>query len=102
MSAIDPIIFQLGVGALSGFMVGFAIKKIMKILIIVVGLFLLGILYLQWIGIITVDYASLIGKIENYTRNILGGATPFISQVTAHIPFGASFMAGFLIGYKKG
>jgi len=102
MSEWDPILFQLGTGAITGFIVGYALKKLMKILIVIVGGFLLVLAYLQWSGIIKVDYSTLIGKIENATKNIIGGATPIVSQITANIPFAGSFMAGFYIGYKKG
>ncbi|MCS7368365.1 MAG: hypothetical protein NDF57_01455 [archaeon GBS-70-058] len=102
MSEWDPILFQLGVGAITGFIVGYALKKIMKVLIIIMGIFLLALAYLQWNGIIKVDYATLIGKIENATKSLLGESTPLISQITANIPFAGSFLAGFYIGYKKG
>lgn len=102
MSEWDAIIFQLGTGAITGFIVGYALKKLMKILIVIVGMFLLLLAYLQWSGIIKVDYATLIGKIENATKSIIGESTPIVSVITANIPFAGSFMAGFYIGLKKG
>ena len=44
---ITPIVYQLGLGAVGGFIVGFALKKITKLFIVIIGLFVLALLYLS-------------------------------------------------------
>ena len=55
---ISPIIFQLGVGGVGGFVVGFALKKLSKLVLILTGLFILALIYLSTRGIIDINYGS--------------------------------------------
>ena len=43
---IGSVVYQLGLGAIGGFVVGFALKKIAKLFIIVLGIFIIALLYL--------------------------------------------------------
>ena len=47
---IPPVIYQLGVGAIRGFIIGFDIKKAIKLLMIIAGFFLLILVYLGYSG----------------------------------------------------
>jgi uncharacterized membrane protein (Fun14 family) len=52
---ISPIVFQLGVGGVGGFVVGFALKKLSKLVLILTGLFVLHNrhklrLTVEWVG----------------------------------------------------
>lgn len=44
---ISPTLFSMGSGGLIGFLVGFAIKRIFKILAVISGLFLGALIYLH-------------------------------------------------------
>ncbi|MCX8168742.1 MAG: hypothetical protein N3E39_00740 [Candidatus Methanomethylicia archaeon] len=101
MSEWDPIIFQLGAGGITGFIVGYALKKLLKILMVIVGLFILALAYLQWSGIVRVDYTALINKIEGMTKGIFGEPA-IINQIIANIPLAGAFSTGFFLGYKIG
>ncbi|MCD6154586.1 MAG: hypothetical protein J7J22_02245 [Candidatus Verstraetearchaeota archaeon] len=102
LSEINSILFQLGFGGIAGFAVGYALKKVLKITIIIIGLVTLAIMYLQWQGILNVNYEQLVGKIEGFVKGIAGGSTSMVSQVVANLPFAAAFLAGFTFGFKKG
>jgi uncharacterized membrane protein (Fun14 family) len=41
---ITPVVWQLGLGAVGGFVVGFALKKITKVFIVIIGEFVLALL----------------------------------------------------------
>jgi len=43
---IPSIIYQLGLGGIGGFIVGFTIKKISKLIVILIGLFIIVLLYM--------------------------------------------------------
>ena len=43
---LTPVVYELGLGAVGGFVVGFALKKIAKIFLIVIGIFVAALLYL--------------------------------------------------------
>jgi uncharacterized membrane protein (Fun14 family) len=56
---LPPIVFQVGTGGIGGFIVGFAVKKLSKLIAIVVGLFLLVLIYLGTQGIVSINYSTL-------------------------------------------
>ena len=98
---ISPIVHQVGAGGILGFVVGHAIKKVSKMVVIVAGLFALVLIYLGYTGIINVDYAKLTELIEGWLRG-LGEASHLLSPITANLPFAASFAAGAASCLRKG
>lgn len=98
---LTPMVSEIGVGGIGGFIVGFALKKIAKIVAIVLGLAFVALQYLAYKGIISIDYLSL----RNWVTNLMGQTAEYqgiITDVVAHIPFGASFVFGLYLGLKKG
>ena len=98
---LTPMVSEIGVGGVGGFVVGFALKKVARIAAIALGLGFVALQYLAYKGIITIDYTSL----RDWVANMMGQTTQlpsFITDIIAHIPFGASFVAGFYLGLKKG
>jgi uncharacterized membrane protein (Fun14 family) len=98
---LTPIVTQLGIGAVGGFIVGYALKKVTKIVAVIIGLFLVALIYLVSKGIITVDY----GKFEDAIFKALGGAgtaTGWLAPIIAHLPFAGAFGLGFFLGFKMG
>jgi len=98
---LTPIVTQLGVGAVGGFIVGYALKKITKIVAVIIGLFLVALIYLVNKGIITIDY----GKFEDAISKALGStgtAAGWLAPVIAHLPFAGSLGLGLFLGFKMG
>jgi len=98
---LTPIVTQLGIGAVGGFIVGYALKKVTKIVAVIIGLFLVALIYLVNKGIITIDY----GKFEDAILNALGGAGTtlgWLATLIAHLPFAGAFGLGFFLGFKIG
>jgi len=93
---------NLGVGLVMGLAVGYALKKIAKLFLLLGGLLLLILVVLAYKGVITVNYEI----IEEYTRYVLDKlkleVTGLVSYMNTSLPFAGGFMAGFLIGLKKG
>ena len=56
MSVLPPVIYQLGIGGISGFIIGYAAKKLSKLILILFGIFVAFLLYLSSKGIISVNY----------------------------------------------
>ena len=54
IESISPTLFSIGSGGLIGFLVGFAIKRIFKILAVLAGLFFGSLIYLQSQNIISI------------------------------------------------
>lgn len=92
-----PIAYQLGVGGIGGFFVGYAAKKITRIAIII-GVVVFSLVYLAYTGVINVNYDELIKLWPGLTDPVLGLLAPFISA----LPFLGSFFVGLTYGFKKG
>jgi uncharacterized membrane protein (Fun14 family) len=98
---ISPVVFQLGLGGVGGFIVGFALKKISKLILIVIGLFLVVLLYLAAKGIININYAALWNALEGLSGRG-GQAASWLIGLISILPFAGSFIVGFLLGLKLG
>ena len=104
---------SIGIGGFLGFLMGYAIKKIFKIIIIVSGL-LVGLLYyLQYNGLIALDWPKVQGTIGSAMTNFNGISmnTPFFPGISdqifdaisnSGIPLTGGFAAGFAFGFSKG
>jgi len=98
---LSPIVFELGLGAVGGFVVGFALKKLAKLFIVLIGIFVIALLYLGTSGVISINFGALWSMIGGW----LGGASGAVSWLVGLIsllPFIGSFMVGFLLGLKIG
>jgi uncharacterized membrane protein (Fun14 family) len=109
----------LGGGFFAGALIGFALKKVIKILAVVVGLFFAGLAYLQYQQIVNIDWNKLQATSQN-TVTMLANATTQISNhidnltdnnnhTTAAlvisnfgIPLTGSMAMGLAVGFKKG
>lgn len=98
---IPPIIYQLGLGGIGGFIVGFTIKKISKLIVILIGLFIIVLLYMGASGIISINYERLWSSLAGLL-NLAGEAAGWLIGLISLIPFFGSFFAGFLLGFKLG
>lgn len=100
MSEVLPsVIFELGFGGVGGFIVGYAFKKLSKLLIVLLGLFIAVLVFLGLKGVISVNYEAFFA----FMGSLLGAAGTAFSWLVhtfALLPFAASFIAGFLLGFK--
>jgi uncharacterized membrane protein (Fun14 family) len=96
-----PIVYQLGAGGILGFVVGYAVKKMMKIVAVIIGIFALILIYLGHTGIIDVNYDKLSEAIEGLYGGA-GEATHWLTPLVANLPFAGVFLVGAAIGFKAG
>jgi uncharacterized membrane protein (Fun14 family) len=68
---VEDFLFSAGGGFLFGAVAGYAIKKVMKIAAVIVGLFVTGLAYLSYRGWIDVKWIAM----ENATRSTLASVT---------------------------
>ena len=107
-------ITTIGAGFFAGVLIGYALKKIVKIVAIVVGLFFAGLAYLQYQQIVNIDWNKLqpVHKtlpltVQNVTRYIPGltnvsSHTTNLTMSTFGIPLTACMAMGFAIGFMRG
>jgi len=102
MSDVLPsVVYQLGIGGIGGFIVGYTIKKISKLIVVLIGLFILFLLYLGTSGIININYEKL-GEALTSLFIFAGQAAAWLIGLISLLPFMGSFLTGFLLGFKLG
>jgi uncharacterized membrane protein (Fun14 family) len=101
MSFLSPLAYQFGVGGVGGFIAGYALKKLMKIVAIIIGLFILALVYLGYKGIISINYSALGGSVSG-ALGLTGQAADLIAPIIAHLPFAGAFGLAFFLGFKMG
>jgi len=98
---LSPLAYQLGIGGVGGFIVGFAIKKITKLIAIIIGLFIIALLYLGTSGIISINYDKLWNATAGWL-GLAGQAAEWLVGLISLLPFVGSFLVGFVLGFKLG
>lgn len=98
---IGPVVYELGLGAVGGFAIGFALKKIAKIFLIIIGIFIAALLYLGASNIININFGALWNAIGGWFGGA-GAAASLLIGFIALIPFIGSFAIGFFLGFKLG
>ncbi|WP_284008536.1 FUN14 domain-containing protein [Haloarcula pelagica] len=96
---------EAGGGALIGGIIGFAAKKVAKLVAIIVGLELALFKFLETRGILEVNWTAIGGAAQNATQG--GGAAAgqppsWIVSLLSALPVSAGFATGFFVGFKKG
>jgi uncharacterized membrane protein (Fun14 family) len=108
-----PTAATLGGGFFAGVLIGYALKKVIKIAAIIVGLFLAGLAYLQYHQIANINWNKLQtvseGAITTLSNAIIqiqsssdGHAAASLAMTSFGIPLTGSMSAGFTIGFMKG
>jgi uncharacterized membrane protein (Fun14 family) len=113
MSISETLAVTIGGAFFGGILIGYAMKKVIKIAAVVVGLFLGALAYLQYQQIIDINW----NKLQTVSQNALivlantishipsigtsGHATAF-AMSSFGIPLTGSISMGFAIGFMKG
>jgi uncharacterized membrane protein (Fun14 family) len=121
-TSFSPVLGTVGIGGLAGFLIGFVIKKLFKILAIVAGVFFAVLIYLEQQGMININWnkinvvyhgvlSTLTSTITNSSATVgIGGshtttttAASLLPAITnLGIPLTGSMATGFAIGIMKG
>ena len=90
---------EFGGGAVIGLVMGFAAKKVAKLVAIIIGLQLVVFRYLESRGILIVDWDALSAGLISAGEH----ADPsYLETLISTLSVGAGFTAGFLIGFRRG
>lgn len=125
MVDIDPLSLglEVGGGGILGFLTGYAAKKVVKIVAILIGAQLALFKFLETRGVLEVNWEALYTGAANTTKaaanatmggNQTGNATSeaggsagaagggLFESLLSTLPVGGSFAAGAFVGFKKG
>jgi uncharacterized membrane protein (Fun14 family) len=113
---VEDFLFSAGGGFLFGAVAGYAIKKVMKIAAIIIGLFVICLGYLSyrgWVGVkwVAMEDASR-STLTNASEQVIHALNNTATQFTPHVsslsgsglPIAAmfGFVPGPMMGFKKG
>jgi uncharacterized membrane protein (Fun14 family) len=109
----EDFIFSAGGGFLFGAVAGYAIKKVMKVAALVVGLFVAALTYLSYKGWIDVKVedasrGTLTSASEQLIQALNNTATQFASHPSTLAASGSpiaaifGFVPGLMMGFKRG
>jgi uncharacterized membrane protein (Fun14 family) len=106
LETVPSALFAAGSGGVVGFAIGYALKKVMKILVIIIGIFLGALMYLQTQQIIAINWDKL-QSVSESTLLVISNAlsnTEQISTIAANlgIPLAGGLSAGLVLGLSKG
>jgi uncharacterized membrane protein (Fun14 family) len=94
---------EFGSGAVIGGIIGFAAKKVAKVIAVLVGLELALFKFLESRGILTVDWEQLTAGIVQASQDAASGAPPsWLQTILSTLSISAGFTGGFLLGFKRG
>lgn len=111
MSLDYSAVTTIGGGFFAGILIGWALKKVIKLVAIMAGLFLAGLAYLQYQQIALINWDRLeqisegiVNTLVNATKTI-DGSNPTIAEspiTNFGIPLTSSISIGFTVGFMKG
>jgi uncharacterized membrane protein (Fun14 family) len=117
VESFGPAAATLGGGFFIGILIGYALKKVIKLVAVIAGLFLAGLAYLQYHQIANINWNKLQqvseGTITTLSNAIIqiqssgdghaaAAASSSLAMTSFGIPLTGSMSAGFTIGFIKG
>ena len=105
-----PLAGSIGGGFPAGFLAGWAIKKIMRLAAVIIGLFIAALAYLEYHRIINIDWDRIQIASQNGLAWIANAIThisstigaPHVGVSNVGIPLLTSASAGFALGMVRG
>lgn len=96
----QQLAMEFGGGALIGGIIGYATKRIAKVLAVIIGVQLALFRFLESKGIVIVDYDRLTHGLVATRDQVQdpGWIVPILSTLS----IGAGFIVGFWVGYRRG
>ncbi|MFC4452938.1 FUN14 domain-containing protein [Deinococcus sonorensis] len=100
-SELFGVLPELSLGAIFGYCAGYAIKKIGRMTLLLVGLLFLAVQILAWQGLVTVHWSELQARAAPWLQQ--GGQQLSgwgLKVLTTNLPFGGAFVAALLVGLR--
>ena len=98
---IQGLGIQMGGSALIGAVIGFAAKKVAKIIAIIIGLELMLFKFLESRGVLSVNWKRLTNASQTAADQGVQATQTFVETFVSTAGIGASFAGGFMLGFKR-
>jgi uncharacterized membrane protein (Fun14 family) len=107
---------SIGAGGVGGFLIGYFVKKMIKVVLFIAGAFVAALAFMEYRGIIEVNWDILENQMETTVANLPNGTSAVVNGTAlggfgdqlattlsnVGIPLTGSFAAGFTLGFVKG
>jgi uncharacterized membrane protein (Fun14 family) len=93
---------SIGGGFFGGLLIGYALRKVIKMIAIVFGLFLAGLAFLQYHQIATIHWHKVEGAAATTSTINDNNNITALAMLNLGIPLTSSVSIGFTIGFMKG
>jgi uncharacterized membrane protein (Fun14 family) len=97
-SSVMPFVSTIGFGGIAGFLVGFALKRIMKILAVIAGVFFAALLYLESQHIVNVNW----DKLQTISNSVLSTIATTATTTNATSTGGSGLSIPSILGNNTG
>jgi uncharacterized membrane protein (Fun14 family) len=94
-----PVAYELAVGGLGGYFIGYALKKITKFVALLIGIVILAVIYLAYSGLLNINFEGFANETKN-ALTYLGQAFVNIAPFLTNLPLLGSFFIGLFLAYK--
>lgn len=103
-SAVFPYAEQLGFGLVAGFAVGYALKKLGKLVAVALGLVFVLVQVLAYQGFVTVHWSEVQARVDPILgRDSLGSVWDgLLGVLTYNLAFAGAFVPGLVLGLRRG
>jgi uncharacterized membrane protein (Fun14 family) len=96
----------IGGGFFGGLLLGYALKKVVKLIAVLVGLFIAGLAYLQYQQLATFNWENIEDTITSFANTIAYSFKDYgietLGLTNFGIPLTSGMSAGFGIGFTRG
>lgn len=94
---------EFGTGAVIGGIIGFAAKKVAKLIAVIIGIELALFKFLESRGVLEVNWDKLGASFMELGETATAEQPPsWLTSIISTLSIGAGFTGGFLLGFKKG
>ena len=103
--SLQQVGLEVGGGAVIGGVIGFAAKKIAKLIAVIIGLELALFKFLETRGVLQVNWEKITNASANATSTAQEGgeaSAGYLESIVSTLPVGAGFTGGFFVGFRKG
>lgn len=103
-TALDPaqLGIEVGGGAVIGAIVGYAAKKLARVIAVLIGVQLALFVFLESRQIITVDWERLSGGLIGASMSVSPTPPSWLLSIISTMSVSAGFVGGFLLGFRRG
>lgn len=101
LTPMSPAVFRLGAGYLGGFFLGWALRKFIKMTVLVAGGLVVMLAAFQGLGWFEVNWPAVEEHLQLSLTWIQGQAGTFKTFVTGYLPSAGAGTAGLFVGFRR-